>query len=50
MLQQSDDGALRILTPDRPDKRSAWNLSLLKALGEAPAKAAAKREPAFKGA
>ncbi len=32
MLQQSNDGALSILTLDRPDQRNALNLPLLKAL------------------
>jgi 2-(1,2-epoxy-1,2-dihydrophenyl)acetyl-CoA isomerase len=41
MLQQSDDGALRILTLDRPAQRNALNLPLLKALRAALAQAAA---------
>ena len=40
MLQQSNDGALRILTLDRPDQRNALNLPLLKALRSALAAAA----------
>ena len=40
MLKQSDDGALRILTLDRPDQRNALNLPLLKALRIALAGAA----------
>jgi len=40
MLQQSDDGALRILTLDRPAQRNALNLPLLKALRAALAAAA----------
>lgn len=40
MLQQSNDGALRILTLDRPDQRNALNLPLLKALRAALAGAA----------
>ena len=42
MLQQSDNGALRILTLDRPDQRNALNLPLLKALRAALAAAAAE--------
>lgn len=40
MLQQSNDGALRILTLDRPEQRNALNLPLLKALRAALAAAA----------
>jgi 2-(1,2-epoxy-1,2-dihydrophenyl)acetyl-CoA isomerase len=43
MLQQSNDGALRILTLNRPDQRNALNLPLLKALRAAFAEAAADR-------
>ncbi len=46
MLQQSNDGALRILTLDRPDQRNALNLPLLKALRAALAGAAS--EPAVR--
>jgi len=41
MLQQSDDGALRLLTLDRPEQRNALNLPLLTALRAALADAAA---------
>ncbi len=43
MLQQSNDGALRILTLNRPDQRNALNLPLLKALRAAFGEAAADR-------
>ena len=43
MLQQSNDGALRILTLNRPDQRNALNLPLLKALRAALAEAAKDR-------
>jgi 2-(1,2-epoxy-1,2-dihydrophenyl)acetyl-CoA isomerase len=43
MLQQSNDGALRILTLNRPDQRNALNLPLLRALRAALGEAAADR-------
>jgi 2-(1,2-epoxy-1,2-dihydrophenyl)acetyl-CoA isomerase len=43
MLQQSNDGALRILTLNRPDQRNALNLPLLKALRAAFGEAASDR-------
>jgi 2-(1,2-epoxy-1,2-dihydrophenyl)acetyl-CoA isomerase len=43
MLRQSSDGALRILTLDRPEQRNALNLPLLKALRAALAAAAGER-------
>ncbi len=44
MLQQTDDGALRILTLNRPDSRNALNLPLLKALRAALHQAAGDRQ------
>jgi 2-(1,2-epoxy-1,2-dihydrophenyl)acetyl-CoA isomerase len=44
MLQQSNDGALRILTLDRPDSRNALNLPLLKTLRAAFREAAGDRQ------
>src|ERR1017187_9687365 len=44
MLRQSNDGALRILTLDRPEQRNALNLPLLKALRAALAAAAGEQE------
>ncbi len=46
MLQQSNDGALRLLTLDRPEQRNALNLPLLKALRAALATAA--RDPSIR--
>ncbi len=43
MLQQSNDGALRVLTLNRPEQRNALNLPLLKALRSAFAEAARDR-------
>lgn len=43
MLRQSNDGALRILTLDRPEQRNALNLPLLNALRAALAAAAGEQ-------